>query len=159
MLDLAVRVVAITIAVLLLLDMALPASTATRAVSGLNENVSETRNVEHVQTSTRTSTSHTVFFDGRPTSCSVSSSTHQRLRSGDEVQVRYTRLLAHCLGIDKGGETMEGDTSWRWIWGFGALFLLVLASSQASVAEFLMGLFTRDRDCDRHHHHCHDSRW
>ena len=58
--------------------------------------------------------SHNIEFDNyRVSSCSVSKKNYYALKDGDELVVKSTRLLKHCVKIEKDGAEVSSKGFWR----------------------------------------------
>lgn len=70
-------------------------------------------------------TSYTLhLIDGVVSSCSVGYAPYSRLKDGDRIQVRSTRLFKSCIRISQGNDVFEDDKHWKYIaLAFGALLI------------------------------------
>lgn len=53
------------------------------------------------------------LIGGVVSSCSVGYSTYGKLRDGDTIEVKSTKLLKNCIAIARGEELLESDKYWR----------------------------------------------
>ena len=70
-------------------------------------------------------TSYTLhLIDGAVSTCSVGYALYSRLKDGDGIEVRSTRLFKNCIRISQGEEVLEDDHYWKYAGLiFGALLI------------------------------------
>lgn len=70
-------------------------------------------------------TSYTLhLIDGAVSTCSVGYALYTRLKDGDRIEVRSTRLFKNCIRISQGDDVLQDDNYWKY--GgliFGALLI------------------------------------
>jgi len=70
-------------------------------------------------------TSYTLhLIDGVVSSCSVGYALYTRLKDGDSIEVRSTRIFRNCIRISQGDDVMQDDNYWKYVGLiFGALLI------------------------------------
>ncbi|WP_457445877.1 hypothetical protein [Roseateles sp. P5_E4] len=70
-------------------------------------------------------TSYTLHLAGGVVAtCSVGFALYTRLKDGDSIEVRSTKLFKSCIRISQGDEVFEDDKHWKYIGLlFGALLI------------------------------------
>lgn len=64
------------------------------------------------------------LIDGVVSQCSVGYAIYTRLKDGDRIQVRSTRLMRNCIGISQGEEVLQDGKAWKYAGLlFGALLI------------------------------------
>ncbi len=111
MIKLLFRIALFFIGVALLLDIGLPTRTETLHVDQHSSNVdtSVDRNGQRAN-----DTSYKLHFVGRHVStCSVGYQTYGRLKDGDTVDVKTTKISRNCILITQGGDVIDSDKHWK----------------------------------------------
>jgi hypothetical protein len=104
MLKLLLRLFFLCFGALLVLDALLPTTTQTLTIE---------RHSVHSSSKGRGDSYYIEFNNYRVSSCSVSRERYHALQNGDEVVVKSTTLLKHCVRIEKDGVVLSNKGIWR----------------------------------------------
>ncbi|WIV97976.1 hypothetical protein [Kinneretia aquatilis] len=109
----------------LLADVALPTRIETLLVE---QHTSQTQTAQRSTPSTDSRWADTSYklhlSGGGPSSCSVAYSTYSKLKDGDSIEVRSSKVFRTCVHIARGEEVFESDGLWKWIALFSGLLLI-----------------------------------
>jgi len=114
------------VGLVLLLDAGLPTKT---------ESIQVDRHTSRLENRTTGSghaggadTSYTLhFLGGRVSSCSVGYSAYNKLKDGDTVEIRATKLFKTCVRIAQGAEVLQFDKYWKLMRLIGGCLLIAAA--------------------------------
>jgi hypothetical protein len=104
MLTLLLRLFFLCFGALLAFDALLPTATQTLKVE---------RHSVHSSSKGRGDSYYIEFDNYRVSSCSVGKQKYHALKDGDELLVKSTRLLKHCVKIEKEGVVVSDKQLWR----------------------------------------------
>lgn len=104
MLKLLLRLFFLGFGILLAFDALLPTSTQTLKIE---------RHSVHSSSKGRGDSYYIEFDNYRVRSCSVGKQKYYALKDGDELAVKSTRLLKHCVKIEKDGVEVSNKGLWR----------------------------------------------
>lgn len=94
--------------VVLILDIVLPARTEQLRVDGHTSYTQSNYRPTSGRNNHWTDTSYTLRLTGGiVSSCSVGYANYEKLRDGDAVEVKSTKLFSHCISITRGEEHLE----------------------------------------------------
>lgn len=121
----------------LILDIALPTRTELLRVDQHTSYTETERRSTSTGTATLADTSYKIHLAGGVLSpCSVGYTTYEKLKDGDAVEVKSTKLFKNCIRIARGDEVLDSDKHWR-------LFALIGGGIMIAVA---LGWLKNDDD-------------
>jgi hypothetical protein len=126
LLQLIFRSIMFLVGVVVLLDLGLPVRSESLHVDGHSTSVDYNRDRTYGRSST--STNYKLhLIDGHIASCAVGYSAYNKLKDGDSVDVKATRIFRSCIRVTRGDEVIE-DSPHRKIFGLiMGLFLIIAA--------------------------------
>ncbi|MDP5239362.1 hypothetical protein Q9Q94_07460 [Uliginosibacterium sp. 31-16] len=145
MLNTLIRAAAFIAAVVLLLDILLPARVESAQVDRHSSFTQRDINPENGRRLPSSHTDYKLHLTGSQiSSCKVGHSVYTRLQDGDTIEVQSSRLFKTCIRVTQGHEILPINKHWRLLEIGGGVLALLVAFGLASLNRFGAVQFGQD---------------